>query len=116
MRRDGAVVDDASAHGPLILHDAEGRLRAEEGAGEVDVHRHLPLIEGQILERGLPGLAVGVVSDQELVWAKGYGVADTAEWLRWDNRDKRMPGILTELGVETELWALAPQACPPPSS
>ena len=35
-------------------------------------------IEGQILERGLPGLAVGVVSDQELVWAKGFGVADTA--------------------------------------
>jgi CubicO group peptidase (beta-lactamase class C family) len=35
-------------------------------------------IEGQIFERGLPGLAVGVVSDQELVWAKGFGVADTA--------------------------------------
>ena len=35
-------------------------------------------IEGQILERGLPGLAVGVVSDQELVWAKGFGAADTA--------------------------------------
>jgi len=35
-------------------------------------------IEGQMLERGLPGLAVGVVSDQELVWAKGFGVADTA--------------------------------------
>ena len=34
-------------------------------------------IEGQILERGLPGLAVGVVSDQELVWAKGFGLADT---------------------------------------
>ena len=35
-------------------------------------------IEGQILERGLPGLAIGVVSDQELVWAKGFGVGDTA--------------------------------------
>ena len=35
-------------------------------------------IEGQILERGLPGLAVGVVSDQELVWARGFGLADTA--------------------------------------
>ena len=33
-------------------------------------------IEGQIVERGLPGLAVGFVSDQELVWAKGFGVAD----------------------------------------
>ncbi len=34
-------------------------------------------LDGQILERGLPGIAVGVVADQELVWAKGFGVADT---------------------------------------
>src|SRR5262245_23445559 len=33
-------------------------------------------IEGQIAYRGLPGIAVGVVSDQELVWAKGFGFAD----------------------------------------
>jgi CubicO group peptidase (beta-lactamase class C family) len=33
-------------------------------------------IEGQIAYRGLPGVAVGVVSDQELVWAKGFGFAD----------------------------------------
>jgi len=30
-------------------------------------------IEGQIAYRGLPGIAVGVVSDQELVWSKGFG-------------------------------------------
>jgi CubicO group peptidase (beta-lactamase class C family) len=35
-------------------------------------------IEGQIAYRGLPGIAVGVVSDQELVWATGFGVADVA--------------------------------------
>ena len=28
-------------------------------------------LEGQMLERGLPGVAVGVVADQELVWAAG---------------------------------------------
>ena len=33
-------------------------------------------IEGQIAYRGLPGIAVGVVSDQELIWAKGFGFAD----------------------------------------
>src|SRR6267378_6556203 len=33
-------------------------------------------IEGQIAYRGLPGIAVGVVSDQELVWSKGFGFAD----------------------------------------
>jgi CubicO group peptidase (beta-lactamase class C family) len=33
-------------------------------------------LEGQMLERGLPGVAVGVVADQELVWATGFGQAD----------------------------------------
>jgi D-alanyl-D-alanine carboxypeptidase len=33
-------------------------------------------IEGQIAYRGLPGIAVGVVSDQDLVWSRGFGFAD----------------------------------------
>src|SRR5271155_3012411 len=33
-------------------------------------------IEGQIAYRGLPGVAVGVVSDQDLIWSKGFGFAD----------------------------------------
>jgi len=35
-------------------------------------------IEGQIAYRGLPGIVVGVVADQELVWAQGFGSADLA--------------------------------------
>ncbi len=35
-------------------------------------------MDGQIAYRGLPGVAVGVVADQELVWAKGFGFADIA--------------------------------------
>jgi D-alanyl-D-alanine carboxypeptidase len=33
-------------------------------------------LDGQILNRGLPGVVVGVVADQELVWATGFGFAD----------------------------------------
>ena len=33
-------------------------------------------IRAQIAYRQLPGVAIGVVSDQQLVWAKGYGFAD----------------------------------------
>jgi CubicO group peptidase (beta-lactamase class C family) len=33
-------------------------------------------MEGQIAYRGLPGIVVGVVSDQELVWGTGFGFAD----------------------------------------
>ena len=35
-------------------------------------------LDGQVAYRGLPGIAVGVVSDQELVWSKGFGYADVA--------------------------------------
>ncbi len=35
-------------------------------------------LEGQIAYRGLPGVVVGVVSDQELIWSAGYGYADVA--------------------------------------
>ncbi len=34
-------------------------------------------MEGQIAYRGLPGIVVGVVADQELVWTAGFGFADT---------------------------------------
>src|ERR1051325_9649881 len=33
-------------------------------------------MDGQIAYRGLPGVVVGVVSDQQLVWAKGFGYAN----------------------------------------
>jgi len=35
-------------------------------------------VDGQMAYRGLPGIAVGVVHDQELIWAKGFGFADVA--------------------------------------
>jgi CubicO group peptidase (beta-lactamase class C family) len=34
-------------------------------------------LEGQIAYRGLPGVVVGVVADQDLVWAAGFGFAET---------------------------------------
>ena len=36
-------------------------------------------MEGQIAYRGLPGISVGVVYDQQLVWATGFGFADIAK-------------------------------------
>ena len=35
-------------------------------------------LEGQLAYRGLPGVAAGVVSDQQLVWSRGFGYADVA--------------------------------------
>jgi CubicO group peptidase (beta-lactamase class C family) len=36
-------------------------------------------LEGQRLKGDLPGMAVGVVHDQNLIWSKGYGYADVAK-------------------------------------
>ena len=36
-------------------------------------------LEGQMLYRHLPGIAVGVVADQDLIWATGFGFADTGK-------------------------------------
>lgn len=44
-----------------------------------------------------------------LTYPTHHGIADPAEWLRWDNRDRRMPGLLAERGVDVELWGLARQ-------
>jgi CubicO group peptidase (beta-lactamase class C family) len=33
-------------------------------------------IESQMAYRGLPGMSIGIVYDQELVWSKGFGFAD----------------------------------------
>lgn len=38
-------------------------------------------LEGQIAYRGLPGIAVGVVADQELVWSAGFGFANVKDKL-----------------------------------
>lgn len=35
-------------------------------------------LEGQIAYRGLPGVVVGVVSGDDLIWARGFGYADIA--------------------------------------
>jgi D-alanyl-D-alanine carboxypeptidase len=35
-------------------------------------------IDGQVRWRQLPGVAVGVIADQELVWTQGFGFADIA--------------------------------------
>jgi D-alanyl-D-alanine carboxypeptidase len=36
-------------------------------------------MQGQMTHRALPGVAVGVVYDQQLLWSKGYGMADVAK-------------------------------------
>jgi CubicO group peptidase (beta-lactamase class C family) len=55
---------------------------ATEIAANADVQAATRLfsawLEGQMAYRGLPGVAVGVVQDQQLIWSHGFGFADVA--------------------------------------
>ncbi len=70
-----AVVVVVTSSAPLAAPPA-----ADPIAADPDVQGAIRLfsawVEGQILNRHLPGVAAGVVSDQQLVWTQGFGFAD----------------------------------------
>lgn len=45
-----------------------------------------------------------------LTYPSYHTIADRAEWLRWDNRDRRMPGLLAGMGADVELWGVGHEA------
>ena len=55
-------------------------------------------ILGQIAYRNLPGVAVGVVHDQDLVWAKGFGYADV------ESRKPMTPATLFRMASHSKLF------------
>jgi CubicO group peptidase (beta-lactamase class C family) len=78
----------AAAVGALVLSTPGPRLAAQNGGSrpnpgqDAEVQGQIRLfsawLEGQISYRQLPGVVVGVIADQEIVWAKGFGFADIA--------------------------------------
>lgn len=66
----------------LPLTVAPATAQSASPADDPDVQAAIRLfsawMEGQIRWRELPGVAVGVVADQELVWSQGFGFADIA--------------------------------------
>ena len=74
---DGAVVDNAPAHGVLVFHDPEGLLCTQEGARKVGVDHGHPLLEGQVLHVHRRRGAAGVV--EQHVEATTEGLAGAGE-------------------------------------
>lgn len=85
----GRLVMAASVLGVLGAGAPHSNLRAQAPATAANVARDPDVLgaqrlfsawlEGQIVTRHLPGIAVGVVADQKLVWATGFGFADTGQ-------------------------------------
>src|SRR5262249_45318617 len=55
-------------------------------------------IEGQMAYSGLPGLSIGVVHDQALVWARGFG------WASVERRAEAGPETLYRVASITNLF------------
>lgn len=55
-------------------------------------------IEAQLAYRGQPGLSLGIVYDQELIWARGFGYADLAQ------RTPATPTTLYRIASITKLF------------
>ena len=66
-------------------------------------------LEGQILYRHLPGIAVGVVADQELVWATGFGFADTGKKMPMTPQTKFRMASHSKLFTATAIMQLREQ-------
>ena len=56
-------------------------------------------MDGQIAYRGIPGVAVGVVYDQQLVWSQGFGVADIR------NRVPMTPQVKFRIASHSKMFA-----------
>jgi len=56
--------------------DARAQAVAEDPAVRAQIDLFSAWLEGQIEIRGLPGVVVGVVAGDELVWERGFGHAD----------------------------------------
>src|SRR6516162_6950015 len=64
IRGNRAVVDDTSAPWSLALHYSYRLLRAQECAGQVDIHHSRPLFEGEILHWNGGSAGAGVVEEK----------------------------------------------------
>jgi D-alanyl-D-alanine carboxypeptidase len=65
--------------------------------------------EGQRLKHDLPGFAVGVVHDQELIWSKGYGFADVTNKIPATDQTLYRVASITKTFTATAVMQLVEQ-------
>ena len=66
-------------------------------------------LDGQMISRHLPGVAIGVVADQELIWSKGFGFADTAKKVPMSPQTKFRMASHSKLFTATAIMQLREQ-------
>ena len=66
-------------------------------------------LDGQMISRHLPGVAIGVVADQELIWSKGFGLADTGKKVPMTPQTKFRMASHSKLFTATAIMQLREQ-------
>lgn len=93
----------ARALAVTVLAVPVASLRAQDVSANPDVLAAGRLfsawMDGQLAYRGLPGVAVGVVRDQQLVWSKGFGYADVK------NRVPMTPQVKFRIASHSKMFA-----------
>ena len=73
MRRDRAIVDDATTLRALRLHQPERLLSTQKGASEIDIDHRPPLLEGKLLHRHRARRRPRIVEEEiEATEVRGY--------------------------------------------
>lgn len=86
------------------FEDADRKAKLVAAAKTVD-----PAIEDEMTKQHVPGLSLGIVVDGELVYAKGYGVADVAARTAPDADTAYRIGSLTKSFTAASVLALRDQ-------
>jgi CubicO group peptidase (beta-lactamase class C family) len=66
-------------------------------------------LDGQMVSRHLPGIAIGVVADQELIWSTGFGFADTGKKVPMTPQTKFRMASHSKLFTATAIMQLREQ-------
>src|SRR5256885_3142885 len=61
-----------------LAHDGGANISARKDYAAI-AERLKPFIEREMAEKGLPGLSIAIVDDQQIVWAQGFGAADAKQ-------------------------------------
>ena len=103
----------------LVISPASRELLAQSDATAARVARDADVqgaqrlftawLEGQMLSRHLPGVVVGVVADQELIWATGFGLADTGKKLPMTSQTRFRMASHSKLFTATAVMQLREQ-------
>ena len=63
-------------------------------------------LEGQWLKHDLPGFSIGIIHDQDLIWSKGYGLADVDNKIPATDRTLYRVGSITKTFTATAVMQL----------